>query len=77
VAKQNEQVHSLLAQDYQHGFVTDIEVETFEPGLDESVIRRLSEIKKEPEFILEWRLQAFRHWQTLTPPGSGWRASRR
>ncbi|MCR9192508.1 MAG: Fe-S cluster assembly protein SufB [Gammaproteobacteria bacterium] len=68
MAKQNEQVHSLLDQDYQHGFVTDIEVETFAPGLDESVIRRLSAIKKEPEFILEWRLQAFRHWQTLTPP---------
>jgi Fe-S cluster assembly protein SufB len=64
----NEQIHSLLGQEYQHGFVTDIEVETFLPGLDEDVIRRLSAIKKEPEFMLEWRLKAFRHWQTMPHP---------
>lgn len=68
MAKSNEQIHSLLEQEYQHGFVTDIEVETFAPGLDEEVIRRLSAIKNEPDFLLEWRLAAFRHWQTLTPP---------
>ncbi|QDQ40486.1 Fe-S cluster assembly protein SufB [Legionella geestiana] len=68
MAKSNEQIHSLLEQEYQHGFVTDIEVETFAPGLDEDVIRRLSAIKNEPDFLLEWRLAAFRHWQTMTPP---------
>ncbi len=68
MVKQNKQLSSLLDQDYQHGFVTNIEVDTFPPGLDESVIRRLSEIKKEPEFLLEWRLKAYRHWLTLTPP---------
>ncbi|KTD03814.1 cysteine desulfurase [Legionella geestiana] len=68
MAKSNEQIHSLLEQEYQHGFVTDIEVETFAPGLDEEVIRRLSAIKNEPDFLLEWRLAAFRHWQTMTPP---------
>ena len=62
------ELDSLLGREYQHGFVTDIEVDTFEPGLDESVIRRLSAIKGEPEFLLEWRLTAFRHWLTLSPP---------
>ena len=66
--KQNAQINTLLEQEYQHGFVTDIEVDTFEPGLNEDVIRRLSAIKGEPEFMLEWRLEAFRHWQTMTHP---------
>lgn len=68
MAKQNEQINSLLEQEYQHGFVTDIEVDTFEPGLNEDMIRRLSAIKGEPEFMLDWRLEAFRHWQTMTHP---------
>ncbi len=68
MAKQNEQINSLLEQEYQHGFVTDIEVDTFEPGLNEDMIRRLSAIKGEPEFMLVWRLEAFRHWQTMTHP---------
>jgi len=63
-----KEIDSLLEQEYQHGFVTDIETETFAPGLNEDVIRRLSAIKNEPEFMLEWRLQAFAHWKTLTPP---------
>lgn len=62
------ELDSLLEREYQHGFVTDIEVETFEPGLNEDVIRRLSAIKGEPEFLLEWRLTAFRHWLTLPHP---------
>jgi len=66
--KQKVQISSMLDRDYQHGFVTNIEVDTFPPGLDEAVIRRLSMVKKEPEYMLTWRLEAFRHWQTLTPP---------
>ena len=62
------EINSLLDREYQHGFVTDIEVDTFEPGLNEDVIRRISAIKGEPEFLLEWRLKAFRHWQTMTLP---------
>ena len=65
---QQQQITSLLERDYEHGFVTDIEVETFAPGLDEDVIARLSAIKGEPDFLLQWRLTAFRHWQTLKPP---------
>ncbi|KTC65525.1 component of SufBCD complex (plasmid) [Legionella adelaidensis] len=68
MAKNNTHLNSLLERDYQHGFVTDIDVETFPPGLNEDVIRRLSAIKGEPEFLLEWRLKAFRHWQTMPPP---------
>lgn len=68
MAKNNSQLNSLLDREYQHGFVTDIEVETFSPGLDEDVIRRLSAIKGEPEFMLEWRLEAYRHWCTMKHP---------
>ena len=68
MAKDNTSLHSLLDREYQHGFVTDIEVETFPPGLDEAVIRRISAIKDEPQFLLDWRLEAFRHWQTMKHP---------
>lgn len=68
MAKSNEQIHSLLEREYQHGFVTDIEVDTFDPGLNEEVIRRLSAIKGEPEFLLEWRLKAFEYWQSMPHP---------
>ena len=62
------EIEKVIGQKYKEGFVTDIEVETFEPGLNEDVIARLSAIKGEPEFMLEYRLQAFRHWQTLEEP---------
>lgn len=68
VANRNEQLSSLLDQDYKHGFTTDIEVDTFPKGLDEDIIRRLSAIKEEPEFLLEWRLKAFKHWQSMPHP---------
>ena len=61
-------VHELVERKYEHGFVTDIEAETFPPGLDEDVIRRLSAIKQEPEWLLEWRLEAFRIWQQMEEP---------
>jgi Fe-S cluster assembly protein SufB len=64
----NASIKKVLAQDYQHGFVTDIESDTFAPGLNEDVIRRLSKIKNEPEFMLEWRLKAYRHWLLLEEP---------
>jgi Fe-S cluster assembly protein SufB len=68
VTKSSEQINSLLDREYQHGFTTDIEVDTFEPGLNEEVIRRLSAIKGEPEFLLEWRLKAYKHWLTMSTP---------
>ncbi len=63
-----KEVENLIDQEYTQGFVTDIEVDTFPPGLDEQVIAKLSKIKGEPKFMLEYRLKAFRHWQTMTEP---------
>ena len=53
-----EQIDQALEREYEAGFVSDIESETFAPGLDEDVIRRISAMKSEPEWMLEWRLKA-------------------
>ena len=63
-----QEIENLISHKYKEGFVTELEVETFPPGLDEGVIARLSAIKGEPEFMLEYRLKAFRHWQTMKEP---------
>ena len=62
-----EQVRS-LGDRYKYGFVTDIESEQAPKGLNEDIVRFISAIKNEPEWLLEWRLEAFRHWQTMTEP---------
>ena len=54
--------------DYKYGFTSDVEMEAFPKGLNEDIIRQLSAKKEEPEFLLEYRLKAFRHWQTLEEP---------
>jgi Fe-S cluster assembly protein SufB len=61
-------LEQLVSRQYQHGFVTDIESETVPPGLDEDVVRLISRKKGEPDFLLQWRLKALRHWFTLTEP---------
>ncbi len=58
----------LATQDYKYGFVTDIEADSAPPGLNEDIVRWISAKKEEPEFMLEWRLKAFRHWTTMTEP---------
>ena len=63
-----DQLESLIARGYQHGFVTDIESDTVPPGLDEDVVRLISTKKNEPRFMLEWRLKAYRHWLSMTEP---------
>jgi len=63
-----QEIESLISQEYKQGFVTELEVDTFPPGLDEDVIRKLSRIKNEPEFMLEYRLKAFQHWQKMKSP---------
>ncbi len=63
-----KQMDDLVDKGYEHGFVTDIETEIIPPGLNEDVIRFISAKKNEPEWVLDYRLQAFRHWQTMTPP---------
>jgi Fe-S cluster assembly protein SufB len=57
-----------VEQEYEAGFTTDIEQETFPPGLDEEVIRRLSAKKREPGWMLEWRLEAYRKWLEMEEP---------
>src|SRR3990170_8697797 len=61
-------IKDFAAQEYKHGFVTDIEEETAPKGLNEDIIRLISRKKKEPEWLLEWRLKAYRHWLTMKEP---------
>ncbi len=58
----------LTAQNYKYGFYTDIETEEFPKGLNEDIVRLISAKKNEPEWLLEYRLKAFRHWLTLETP---------
>jgi Fe-S cluster assembly protein SufB len=62
------QLQEITAQEYKYGFVTDIEADTVPRGLNEDVIRLISTKKNEPEFMLEWRLKAYRHWLTMEEP---------
>ena len=64
----NESINKLIGDRYKYGFTTDVESESFPPGLNEDVITALSKKKKEPEFMLEWRLKAYKHWLTLEEP---------
>ena len=68
MSKQNQELENFIGGQYKHGFVTDIQSDTIPPGLDESVVRVISKKKKEPKFMLDWRLQAFAHWQTMATP---------
>ncbi|GAP66492.1 sufBCD complex protein [Mizugakiibacter sediminis] len=67
-ASGNARVDEALNRRYAAGFVTDIESESLPPGLNEDVIRKLSAIKQEPEWMTEWRLAAYRQWTTMTAP---------
>ena len=61
-------IDALVNRSYRHGFVTDIESDTVAPGLDENVVRLISRKKQEPQFLLDWRLRALRHWQGMREP---------
>ena len=61
-------IEKSISQEYKYGFETAIEQDTLPPGLDEGVILRISEIKQEPEWLLEWRLKAYRHWLDMKEP---------
>jgi Fe-S cluster assembly protein SufB len=67
---ENQQAHldSLVEQEYKHGFITEIEADTIPPGLNEDTIRQISAKKSEPEFLMAWRLKAYRHWITMEEP---------
>jgi Fe-S cluster assembly protein SufB len=61
-------IHELTGQEYKWGFVTEIESDTIPRGLNEDVVRVISAKKNEPEWLLEWRLKAYRHWLTMEEP---------
>ena len=61
-------IQAIADQEYKYGFVTDIEQDRLAPGLSEDVVRWISAKKAEPEFMLEWRLRAYRHWLTMKEP---------
>src|SRR5579883_880153 len=61
-------IELLANREYKYGFVTDIESETIPKGLNEETIRLISQKKNEPEFMLEFRLKAYRHWLTMEEP---------
>ena len=67
----NEELKKIAETEYQYGFETHIEQDTLPPGLDEGVITHISRMKNEPEWLLEFRLNAYRHWLTLEQPDWG------
>ena len=68
MSKQSQNVEELANREYKWGFVTDIESDSAPPGLSEGIIRFISEKKKEPSWLLEWRLKAYRNWLTMSEP---------
>ncbi len=69
--KGNQIIEEAAQAEYKYGFVTEIETEVIPKGLDEDVVRRISALKGEPEWLLEFRLKAYRHWLTLKAPTWG------
>src|SRR4051794_3503966 len=61
-------IEDFANREYQHGFVTDIETESVPRGLNEDIVRLISAKKGEPDWLLEWRLKAYRHWLTMEEP---------
>jgi Fe-S cluster assembly protein SufB len=68
VLRDNVEVAAALGRRYEAGFVTDIETDSLPPGLSEDIVRKLSALKGEPEWMTEWRLKAYRHWLTMPTP---------
>ena len=68
MSNQNQVLEEHTQSEYKWGFTSDIDTEVLPPGLNEEVIRTISAKKNEPEFMLEYRLQAYRHWLTMTEP---------
>jgi len=61
-------IEEVVKSEYKYGFYSDIDTESAPPGLNEGIIRFISDKKNEPEWLLEWRLKAYRHWTTLQDP---------
>src|SRR5204862_1014675 len=68
MSTESDTIEALVNSEYKWGFVTEIEADTVPRGLNEEVIHLISAKKKEPRFMLEWRLKAYRHWLTMAEP---------
>jgi Fe-S cluster assembly protein SufB len=66
--EQDKILSEFTKSEYKYGFITDIDTETFPKGLNEKIIRKISSVKKEPDFLLEFRLKAYRHWLKMKMP---------
>jgi len=64
----NESIKQTIAEEYKYGFETNVEQNTFPPGINEEVIKRLSKINNEPKWLLNWRLKAYKHWLKMKEP---------
>ena len=71
MSKKNEYVRQVAEQKYEFGFTTDVHTEIIEKGLNEDIVRLISAKKGEPEWMLEFRLKAFRYWKEQTEPTWG------
>lgn len=69
--QEKEILHGAVNEEYKYGFVTDIDTNVIPKGLNEDVVRQISALKNEPEWLLEFRLKAYRHWKTLKQPAWG------
>ncbi len=72
MSQPNTALERLANREYEYGFVTDIESDSIPPGLSEDVIRTISHKKDEPQWLLDWRLKAYRHWLTLADEEPTW-----
>jgi len=68
MATQTNEVEQLVKKEYEHGWITDVDADTVPPGLDENVIRLISKKKNEPDWLTEWRLEAYRKWLEMKTP---------
>src|SRR5438874_6834126 len=65
---QTREIETLANREYKWGFITDVEADSAPMGLNEDIIRFISKKKEEPQWMLDWRLKAYRHWLTMEEP---------
>ena len=71
----DKKIEELITQDYTHGFVTNVEQDTFPVGLNLNTISKISERKSEPKFMLKWRVEAYQKWIKMSSPSWSWPVS--
>ena len=64
----SKQIDSYLSNSYKYGFITDIKEDRIQNGLNRKIIKKISSIKNEPKWLLDWRLKAFMHWEKMNEP---------